>query len=374
MMVSVNCCQPISEWDHVRIENGIHKIENGAFSGKQFTSIEIPVTVRSIGQSAFSGNSKLKEIDLPVIVYSIGASAFYNCSSLEKIRLPYLLTSIGKNAFEGCNNLKTIVYCGEKDIAAKTSLSLNENVEIIVLNGRYRSDTFAGRQVTKSDDTSICEIIDSRPLEVDNSLTLITNFVGIPVGFLRFVYYVVVAVVLYQIHKRQIMPGKKITILCSVLIGIESLISLALSIVSVWAIASSEYLKIPHLAFYALNILLIIFNYIGELLLIVMIVHVNRTNSKKRKQWTTSLLVCSIFSMLLFVGNCVILGFFSEKALTMLSLVPSESTLIAIGHTFYVVVMAGLLPLFISGFVTFGFVVIRRERAKQNEDPEVAMS
>ena len=51
------------------------------------SSINIPDKVTSIGSSAFSECSSLKEIVLPYSVNKINTRLFYGCSSLEKVVL-----------------------------------------------------------------------------------------------------------------------------------------------------------------------------------------------------------------------------------------------------------------------------------------------
>ncbi len=53
--------------------------------GKTATSITIPNSVTSIGDSVFSGYSRLKSITIPNSVTSIGSSAFYYCENLTNV-------------------------------------------------------------------------------------------------------------------------------------------------------------------------------------------------------------------------------------------------------------------------------------------------
>lgn len=77
------------------------------------TTVSIPnqingYPVTGIGDSAFSGCSKLSSITIPDSVASIGDYAFYNCSSLSSITIPGSVTSIGCDAFLGCTYLANI--------------------------------------------------------------------------------------------------------------------------------------------------------------------------------------------------------------------------------------------------------------------------
>ena len=88
----------------------VTSIGDSAFSGwSRLTEIIIPNSVTSIGASAFSGCSCLTEIVIPDSVTSIGASAFSSCSTLTKVAISNNVTSIGDEAFYNCDSLTEIV-------------------------------------------------------------------------------------------------------------------------------------------------------------------------------------------------------------------------------------------------------------------------
>ncbi len=93
----------------VNIPNSITSIGNSAFSGcSGLTSVTIPNSVTSIGDYAFSDCSSLTSITIPNSVTSIGGGVFYNCSSLTSIDIPNSVTSIGYGAFADCSSLTSI--------------------------------------------------------------------------------------------------------------------------------------------------------------------------------------------------------------------------------------------------------------------------
>jgi hypothetical protein len=86
------------------------------FNGKDtLSTIQIPLTVEQIGESAFAECISLKSIKLTnndienTNIKTIGTKAFANCSSLTHIVLPNSINSIGESAFFSCETLSNII-------------------------------------------------------------------------------------------------------------------------------------------------------------------------------------------------------------------------------------------------------------------------
>ncbi|WP_373245506.1 leucine-rich repeat domain-containing protein [Lacrimispora indolis] len=75
--------------------------------------VEIPEGVVEIADSAFEGQTKIREIIIPDSVKRIGKCAFRHCDSLEKLYIPDSVEKIAYSAFGDCKSLQEIVIDGE---------------------------------------------------------------------------------------------------------------------------------------------------------------------------------------------------------------------------------------------------------------------
>lgn len=93
-------------------EYTVTEIGESAFSSSSLTSIEIPSSVKSIGQHAFNNCLKLYNVVLSEGVNIIGAEAFSICSSLKKITIPSSVQRIERSAFKNCGLTSVILQEG----------------------------------------------------------------------------------------------------------------------------------------------------------------------------------------------------------------------------------------------------------------------
>ena len=93
----------------LNIPNSVTSIKDEAFSGcKSITSVTLPEGLTSIGWGAFAGCKSLTSINIPRNVGLIGESAFSRCNSLISIIIPEGMTSLEDYVFSGCSNLTSI--------------------------------------------------------------------------------------------------------------------------------------------------------------------------------------------------------------------------------------------------------------------------
>lgn len=86
--------------------------------GLKSLTLSTPCNLRTIGKDTFSGNSLLTgKIDIPPSVETIGDGAFSGCRLITDVVVPSTVTSVGIGAFGGCTNLSTFYY----DVANNTA-------------------------------------------------------------------------------------------------------------------------------------------------------------------------------------------------------------------------------------------------------------
>ena len=95
----------------------------GAFSGCNLVEATLGDCVTSIGQSAFSDCSSLKDIEIPDNVTTVGSNALNGCSSLKSAKIGAGVTAINEATFNGCSSM--------------TSITIGENVKTIGKDAFY---------------------------------------------------------------------------------------------------------------------------------------------------------------------------------------------------------------------------------------------
>ena len=83
-----------------------------AFIDYTSKTVNIPSTVKKIGNGALKNCYKLVNVDIPDGVEYIDEYSFKGCNSLQKITFPTSIIRIGKAAFENCYNLGSVPETG----------------------------------------------------------------------------------------------------------------------------------------------------------------------------------------------------------------------------------------------------------------------
>lgn len=139
----------------VVINQGVSSIGDYAFytkSHSKISSIVMPDSITSIGNSAFLFCDQLSNLELPDGLLSIGRGAFSRCQGLREIKIPDSVTSIGPYAFSGCIQVKTVtIPKNVSSIGAGVFTACSTLTEIFVdpQNKYFKSDMGALRSGTQ---------------------------------------------------------------------------------------------------------------------------------------------------------------------------------------------------------------------------------
>lgn len=91
---------------HYTIPDGVEEIADFAFAYRDIRSVDIPNTVKSIGEGAFRFCKSLETVTMHDNTKAIiKRVAFGHCESLKSIDIAYGVTSIDYDAFEECSSL-----------------------------------------------------------------------------------------------------------------------------------------------------------------------------------------------------------------------------------------------------------------------------
>ena len=113
------------------IPNTVTTIVDSAFSHcKNLTSITFPDSLITIKNSAFSNCSSLQSIVLPDSVETIGANAFFYCTSVSYLKLGCNVKKIGSEAFRYCNINSVVIPASAEAVAYDAFYNESNEIEI----------------------------------------------------------------------------------------------------------------------------------------------------------------------------------------------------------------------------------------------------
>ncbi len=120
----------------LKFENGskIKAISTSAFEGcSALSSVQLPNTLETIGDYAFSDCVSLLDFVMPDSVKSVGVGAFDGCAQMSYVYLSQSLEKIGEKAFNSCVALSSIdIPSSVKNIGKEAFLACNSLTKIKV--------------------------------------------------------------------------------------------------------------------------------------------------------------------------------------------------------------------------------------------------
>lgn len=114
-------------WGHEKLKkivlpNSVVSIGDGAFAYSDINTVNIPSSVRTIGNSAFYKCGLLSNLTMESGVQTIGDDAFMDCTSLTSVVIHDSVTYIGERAFYNCS-IKKINIPGSVEKIGKSAFN-----------------------------------------------------------------------------------------------------------------------------------------------------------------------------------------------------------------------------------------------------------
>ena len=192
----------------VTVPEGVEVIGNWSLYDATFEEINLPSTLKTIGNRAFKGNTALKSVTIPAgtetIVEgafqqsslesatinggSIGKQAFGYISTLETVILGENVSYVENYAFRGCASLKTVIILNENIEFGGTAMAFSnaesgksDNITIYVPNDevaakvRVANGSCTGYTVVVGDDPRVDNAEDLKDAIVNGGDVILTD-------------------------------------------------------------------------------------------------------------------------------------------------------------------------------------------------------
>ena len=156
------------------LPSSLQSIGDSAFQDcYSLTSLTLPSSLQSIGNWAFNGCQSLTSLTLPSSLQSIGNCAFWGCSSLTSLTLPSSLQLIGDGAF-GCTSLRSVI-CNKFYKVIDQMLLSADGTQVIAYWGE-NSEVTIPEGVQSIGDCAFCDCSSLTSLTLPSSLQSIGDW------------------------------------------------------------------------------------------------------------------------------------------------------------------------------------------------------
>lgn len=135
----------------IELPSTLETIEANAFSANIDNNMELstivfsePSNLKTIGQNAFLGCSKLENIVIPEGVTKVDSYAFQGCTGLEEVSFPSTITEYGASVLYGCTNIKKITFNAVNAAPLSAKQSAEYGDDYVGLDGYMYNATSPG--------------------------------------------------------------------------------------------------------------------------------------------------------------------------------------------------------------------------------------
>ena len=128
----------------IHIPEGVTSIPEDCFwACLSMEEISLPSTLKTIGQGAFYSNQEVTQLDLPAGLTDIGEDAFWQCYGIRSVTIPKGVTILRETVFCSCTSLKTVVLHDNiteiqrsafNGCSSLTSMTLPKNLKSVGVN------------------------------------------------------------------------------------------------------------------------------------------------------------------------------------------------------------------------------------------------
>ncbi len=140
-------------------------------------NVTMPVSLKTIGVSAFDTNSNLRYVTLNEGLETVGDNAFDFCPQLQSINIPSTVTHIGNQVFANDENLRSITVAeGNKNYYSDGKVLYNDDRTVLIKYPAANTDESytVAYTVTKIDSYSFAMVKNLKTLNLPASLTEIS--------------------------------------------------------------------------------------------------------------------------------------------------------------------------------------------------------
>ena len=182
--IPANLCSGMSKLTSIIIPNSVLTIGNSAFEGcRGLTSIYIPHNVKNIWNNTFKDCTGLTSVVIGNGVTSIGSSAFEGCSYLEEIYFGSSLSTIQEKAFNNCKRVASMTCLAKTtpDVKTDALTSINSAAELYVMQSsvqKYKVDDNWNRFLIKEISAEGTQTNDLHVVPNDNSANVVWPIVS----------------------------------------------------------------------------------------------------------------------------------------------------------------------------------------------------